>query len=309
MPYIDLHCDTLFAILTQNPTAEPRTIEKNLLHVDLQKLRASDCALQVFAIFTDASRAHALPHALSQAELFHRIVTAYPVFFDASQFPFAQGHAQRRIGALLSLEDAGVCESDPMLLRLFYRLGVRMMTLTWNHENSLAAPRGALGGLTKKGVAYLALAQELGILIDVSHLSDRGVYDVLERSRAPVIASHANARAICPHPRNLTDDMIRGIAATGGVIGLNLYPPFLSRDGDGSFDALLRHAAHVASVGGVDCLAIGSDFDGFDGNPHVPDAAALAALPDLLRRYGFSLAEAEAILWRNALRVLPLPRA
>ncbi len=306
--YLDLHCDTLSAMLFSRRAGVPCDIAANNLHIDFAKLMRGGCGLQVFALFVDtqASR-HPLCDILAQIDLFYQILDAHPDKFSRVQSggDFRRACAAGRIATALSLEDATVCEKDFSVLSVLHRLGVCAVSLTWNHENALAAPRGAASGLTDLGRDFVAYAQDLGVVVDVSHLSDRGVYDVLSCSRAPIIASHSNCRTLCPHPRNLTDDMIRKIAECGGVIGLNLYPPFLIQGADDAdFDAVCRHAKHLYRVGGEDCLALGTDFDGFGCNPSIPSAAALEELGARLIKCGLPSGAVEKLLWQNAWRVL-----
>ncbi len=308
MPYIDLHCDTLSALLFRKRAQENADLCENDLHIDLQKLRRAGCLLQTFALFcdTEASR-HPLSDCLAQIDLFYQSLSSHPdkLMQVTSASDLRRARALGRIGAMLSLEDAAICEHDFSVLSILCRLGVRMTTLTWNHENALAAPRASAKGLSALGRDFVSYAQSLGILIDLSHLSDRGVYDVLSMTKAPVLASHSNARTLCPHPRNLTDDMIRKIGNCGGVIGVNFYPPFLESDAQSaSWDAVCRHISHIAKVGGIGCVAIGSDFDGFGQNPEIPNAQAFAQLHAVLCRNGFSASDADGILWKNAWRVL-----
>ncbi len=308
MPYIDLHCDTLSALLFRSRAKERVDFSENDLHIDLKKLSRADCLLQTFALFcdTDASL-HPLTDCLAQIDLFRQLLACHPdkIVQVKSTADLRSARKQRRIGAMLSLEDATVCQADFSVLSVLHQLGVRMTTLTWNHQNALASPRGGGDGLTERGKDFVDYAQSLGVLIDLSHLSDRGVYDVLAMTKAPILASHSNARTLCRHPRNLTDDMIRKIGNCGGVIGVNLYPPFLDADAQSaSLDSVCRHIAHLHKVGGAGCVAIGSDFDGFGENPEIPDACALCGLRSALHRHGFSDTEADAVLWKNAYRIL-----
>ncbi len=306
--YLDLHCDTLSAMLFSRRAGTPDDIVANSLHIDFAKLARGRCGLQVFALFVNTQASlHPLCDILAQIELFYQTLDAHPDKFSHIQSggDFRRACAAGRIATALSLEDATVCEKDFSVLSVLRRLGVCMVSLTWNHENALAAPRGVAGGLTDLGRDFVAYAQNLGVVVDVSHLSDRGVYDILSLTKAPIIASHSNCRTLCPHPRNLTDDMIRKIAECGGVIGLNLYPPFLMQDADDAgFDAVCRHAMHLYRIGGEDCLALGTDFDGFGCNPSIPDASAMASLPDYLLKCGIPPSAIEKLLWKNAWRVL-----
>jgi membrane dipeptidase len=303
--YIDLHCDTLSALLFARRAGENPSISCNRFHIDLEKLLRGGCACQVFAIFVDAREsADPVFDALCQAALFQEIAQSSGFCAIRSAGEIRRACAAGVVGAILSIEDASFCARDLSVLSLFHRLGVRMASLTWNYENDLGAPRGAVGGLTARGLEFVEAANDLGILLDISHLSDRGAYDLLAASRDPVIASHSNARSVCPHARNLTDDLIRKLADRGGVIGLNCYPPFLSPDAqEASFDVLCHHARHLYKIGGEGCIALGSDFDGFGQNPLIPDACAFSHLGEALLRHGFTARQVDAILFENALRV------
>lgn len=162
-------------------------------------------------------------------------------------------------------------------------------------------------GLKPFGLDAVEAMNGLEILIDVSHLSDGGFWDVAKRSKKPFVASHSNARALSPHPRNLTDDMIRALADAGGVMGLNFAPKFLSVDAAGtksSIEQLCRLIEHVRRAGGIDCIAVGSDFDGIRGELEVADASRMPALFEGLRRRGFADGEIEKIAFQNARRVI-----
>jgi membrane dipeptidase len=153
-------------------------------------------------------------------------------------------------------------EQEVSYLRNFYRLGLRCIGLTHDVRNELGdgVRERSAGGLTHFGIKVVEECNRLGIVVDVSHLSDKGTEDVLTASTQPIIASHSNARALCPHPRNLTDDLIRGIAKAGGVVGFHALDPLISTKPNPSFDDLLRHIAHIAEVGGTDCIGIGPDL-------------------------------------------------
>ena len=168
---------------------------------------------------------------------------------------------------------------------------------------------GEENGLTDLGRELVREMEQLGMIIDVSHLSDRGFYEVLELTTKPFVASHSNARGLCPHPRNMTDEMIRRLGERGGCMGLNFYQEFL-RTGDsesegiqGGLEALVRHAKHIIHVGGGDVLGLGSDFDGIDTNPDIPDVTAMERIWERLHRAGFSQGQLDKIFHENVLRV------
>lgn len=223
-----------------------------------------------------------------------------------------------KMSALLTVEEGAVCKGEIEKLRKLYRFGVRMLTLTWNYPNELGWPNfsrdkspydpDTARGLTKRGREFVAEMEELGMIPDVSHLSDAGFYDVLEVTKKPFVASHSNARAVCPWVRNMTDDMIRKLSERGGVMGLNFCADFLEevpegQKNPGTIAAVVRHAKYIADVGGVDVLGLGSDFDGIDTHEELPGAQSMERLWDALKQSGFTEEELDRVFWKNVLRV------
>ncbi len=232
-----------------------------------------------------------------------------------------------RVSALLTIEEGGVLQGEISRLDQLREAGVRMMTVTWNYPNGLGYPnripegtekdfrnyyrfRPETGnGLTAFGKEAVSRMEELGILPDVSHLSDAGIFDVADVVKGPFVASHSNARALCGCSRNLTDDMIRIIAEHGGVIGLNFCPSFLvEADREEkcftSCEALARHARHIMNVGGREVLALGTDFDGIPKrNLETEDASEMPKLSEYMLSHGFSSSEVEDIFYRNVMRL------
>ena len=187
----------------------------------------------------------------------------------------------------------------------YYATGVRMIGLTWQGDHDFATSsvyRGSVG-LTALGRRAVQRMNELGIAVDVSHMSDRAVEDVLSLSKAPVFASHSNARALCDVRRNLTDDHIARIAKTGGIVGVNFYPPHLRKSGTATLQDVVRHIEHIRDVGGIESVGLGSDFDGIRHGPAgLESAAQLPALRRTLSERGFSQADIAAIFGGNFLR-------
>lgn len=215
-----------------------------------------------------------------------------------------------KIGVIFTGEDLGVIGSDMRKLDIVFQRGVRIATLTWNHENALGFPNSMKtqvmqSGLKPFGVEVVRRMNELGMIIDVSHLSDGGFWDVARISKKPFIATHSNSREITDHPRNLTDAMIRAIANSGGVIGLNFAPHFLSDRGDDTsrIRDMLRHIRHIRSVGGSDVLAIGTDFDGIHGHLEIDSPEKIPLLAQALIKCGMKETELEKMFYKNALRV------
>src|SRR5690606_993010 len=192
-------------------------------------------------------------------------------------------------------------------VEIFHRLGVRALGLTWNHRNELAdgcLDPEAGGGLTRFGREVVRACEARGWVLDVSHLSERGFWDLMETAQGPVIASHSNAHAVHPHPRNLRDEQLVALAQKGGVVGLNFYPGFLTHEARGTLQDLVRHAVHIAQVIGPEHLGLGSDFDGISQTPEdLPDVTALPRLTAALLEAGFSEEETRGILGGNFRRI------
>lgn len=319
----DLHCDTLSELRHAEKEGRPANFERNDLHIDLTRLEAGDYMLQCLAAFVNlGSGEDPLVTALEEIDIFKRIMAAYPdriapVYTAAD---IARNAAAGKISALLTVEEGGCCKGSLGVLRRLYELGVRMMTLTWNYDNQLAAsnvkaegpqlwpcPPDAEHGLTGTGLAFLAEMERLRMIVDVSHLSDRGFWDVVKHSTRPFAASHSNCRALAPHCRNLTDEMIRAMAERGCIAGLNYCTAFLDNQPDPalcrSTTALIaKHAARFKRVGGVQMIALGSDFDGIGGPLELDSCDKMPLLADALRKEGFTEDEVEGIFWRNARR-------
>ena len=303
MPFADLHCDTISRLLAGRRlglTAGLRQDDR--LHVDLMKLHASGAIVQNFALFVNLAKVEdPWQEVLTMADLYEEEMAknqdlACPVR------SFADLEAARRsgrVGCVLTVEEGGVCRGRLPLLRTLYRLGVRMLTLTWNHPNELAQPNGQPGGLTETGVAFLAEMEALGMIPDVSHLGDDGFWDVCRLAKKPFVASHSCCRALWDHRRNLTDDMIRAIADRGGVVGMNYYASFLGPYSTSRLEDVTRHLRHVVEVGGLSAAALGSDFDGIDCPLEWEHAGHLDRLTAALDQAGFTPEEIDAICWKN----------
>ena len=318
----DLHCDTLSELRKAEHAGRPKSFAQNDLHIDLEKLQKGDYLLQCFAAFVNLGDktpgADPLVTALEEIDQFKRIMAAYPekiapVYTAAD---IRRNAAAGKISGMLTIEEGACCKGSVGVLRRMYELGVRMMTLTWNHENELASPQRNPGGvlvpqtekgLTGKGFEFLAEMERMHMIVDVSHLSDKGFWDIARHGTRPFAASHSNCRALAPHCRNLTDEMIRVMAEKGGLVGLNYCSGFLDDQPRPelcrSTTALMaRHAAHFKQVGGIEIIGLGSDFDGIGGKLEMGDCSKLPLLADALRKEGFTEDEVEQIFFRNAQR-------
>lgn len=310
MPFADLHCDTISRLLHQQRAGQPTTLRQGEpLQVNLTKLRRSGYTLQNFALFVDLHAPQTLatsPWSELQAlarrywqEVQENRDWLHPVL---SARDLTRAQETGKLAAVLTVEEGGVCQGALSHLRTLYRLGVRMLTLSWNYENELAHPNGQQGGLTETGFAFLEEMEALGIIPDVSHLGDQGFWDVCRQAKRPFVASHSNCRALYPHRRNLTDEMLRALGDRGGLVGVNFYAGFLdggplARTGD-----ILRHLRHVIDVGGLDVVALGSDFDGIDTPVELGDAGTMERLTTALEQGGFTPREIDALCWGNVWR-------
>ena len=307
IPYFDAHCDTLSRCAR---TGEP--LRRNGGQLDLLRLRAFGRAAQVFAIFCDGGKAPAdglFAECARQRTLFARELAknadlAAPCRTAAEA---ERANATGRVAAFLSCEGGELLDCDPEKLDWAAEAGIRAVNLTWNRANALAGAHGdePERGLSARGRAFVRAAQRRDILIDVSHCSDAAFWDLLRVTEKPIIATHSNARALCAHTRNLTDDMARAIAETGGVVGLNLYAPFVAADAAAPLDALLRHVEHFAALCGETHLCLGADLDGCDtlagGFRGVQD---MPLLWRALRGRGWETPALENLFFNNLLRVL-----
>ncbi len=314
MKIVDMHCDTISEILAAEEQGEAVSLRENSLHIDLLRMRESNYLLQNFALFVDTAKTEdpwdkvCALHRVYCREMEQNSDLIAPVFCFED---IAKNEAAGKLSAMLTVEEGAVCRGELAKLRQLYDLGVRMLTLTWNHPNELGFPAkvgAGAGGLTEKGKEFVASMEELGMIVDVSHLSDAGFQDVLECTKKPFVASHSNARSVCSHTRNLTDGMIRALAERGGCMGLNFYSCFLEEPGaDGrllvTVESVVRHARHIVSVGGMEVLGLGTDFDGIDTNEALPGAQSMGILWEAMKRGGFKESELDRIFYGNVLRV------
>ena len=281
-------------------------------HVTAPRFRRSGVGVAVFAIFTEEYD-RSLPPQLRTLKM---IDMAYSFARENSSWiepatdtkSILRARKKGRIALVLSIENGIAIGKDLGLLRTFHRLGVRFMSLTWNYRNLLGdgviGSPGARRGLTALGRETLGEMERLGMIVDVSHLNERTFWQVMEATRKPVVATHSNAFSIRNHPRNLTDSQIRAISERGGFVGLNFCGSFLSDGEEASIRDVARHARHIAEVGGVRSLAIGSDFDGIETPPAgLEHIGKMGKLIGLFQKAGFSQAEIDAIAHRNFLRV------
>ena len=315
---VDAHIDTLLEIMV--PPARPIKVptprkfgeRSSKGHVDLPRLLESGVDLQIFAVYIQPEYKieRALHRALQVIDRFYKELHDHEdkmmLFTKVSDVREAE--KQGKIAAMLSIEGGEAVEADLGILRMLYRLGLRAMTLTWNERNQIADGAGegrTKGGLTNFGVELVKEMNNLGMVVDVSHLNDAGFFDVIETTTKPVIASHSNCRAICNHRRNLTDDMIKILADNGGVMGMNFSASFVDENKENAtLERVLDHVDHVVKVASVDHVGLGSDFDGIETTPKgLEDVTRMPYLTEGLLKRGYKEDDIRKILGENFLRV------
>lgn len=306
MKVVDFHCDVLYKLLLDD-TLTFQASKLGSLDVTYERLKASGTVLQTFAIYIPQSMNGRLEPILESLDRFHQfVISCENMVWVRTVKELDSCIRDGKIGALLSLEGVDGLNGQMSMLRILHQLGVRAAGLTWNHANWAAdgamEPRG--GGLTVKGRLFVEQCNNLGIIIDVSHLSDRAFWDIAELSSQPFIASHSNARAVCEHPRNLTDEQIAAIIKAQGLIGVTYVPWFISHAEAVTIDHLLHHIEHICELGGEHGVMLGSDFDGIDryivGLSHPGELYALQEA--LLKRY--TEQQVKQFMSENAIRFL-----
>ena len=328
MKVVDMHCDTIGEILKDHQNGGNMSILENSLHIDLQKMKKGDYLLQNFGLFVHLeSHANPFEYAMKLVDTFYTELEAHKdqIGIVKTWGDLEKNIAEGRMSAMLTLEEGGMCLGETALLRDFYRLGARMMTLTWNFQNQLGYPNrmelhegetyprflpDTEHGLTEKGIEFVQEMERLGMIIDISHLNDAGIWDVFRYTKKPFVASHSNARALASHPRNLTDDMIRALAERGGVAGINFCAAFLrDRDETGQEPThsycrdMVAHMKHMKKIGGIGCIGLGTDFDGIGSIVEMKDCSGMQMLAEEMENQGFTGSEIEAVFSKNVLRV------
>jgi len=307
MLILDAHCDTITTIMKSG-----EGLQKNNCHIDLTRLKEFDSYVQFFAAFI--SPEHARMGALRRTldiidKLYQEIdINKNDIMLCRNYMDITNAVNNGKIAAVLTIEGGEALEGSLPSLRMLYELGVRGITLTWNYRNQIAD--GVLdgisgGGLTPFGREVVGEMNRLGMLVDVSHLSEAGFWDVINLSKSPVIASHSNSKKLCSHARNLTDRQLLALKQIGGVTGLNLYPLFLNDSGKANIKDAVSHIEYIVSLTGEDTLGLGSDFDGIDCAPDGLEGVQFyPVLLNELLKLNYSEALVRKIAGDNFLRVI-----
>lgn len=310
---IDLHCDTLMKV------AKSGNLDENeKAHVSLRGLQEGGVALQCFAdfvptgIFPKPIRKVAVNMMFNKFYKNYQKMMAYhadTMFPVLSKADLDKCGKDGKIGVLLTIEDGGVLGEKIGNVEKYYNKGVRLVTLTWNHENAIGYPNSNEAEIMNKGLKpygkeVVKEMERLGMVVDVSHVSDGVFWDVAEMATKPFLASHSNSRAVCGHKRNMTDEMIKALADKGGVMGLNMAPEFVGAvEGITRLEDLVTQILHIRNVGGSDVLALGSDFDGIHGALDIAGPQDWGMLDAALKEAGLSEDELDKMWYANAERV------
>lgn len=300
----DAHCDTLMRCWE---TGE--SLLSNAGAVDLARLGAFGRSCQVFALFAQDSMDPAKGSeqiCREELDILLRAVSNHPdrIALCRSGADIRRANREGRVAALVSVEGAHSLGCSIETLRAAYAVGVRAVNITWNNANILSGSHceEPERGLSPEGRAFVAEMGRLGMLPDVSHLSDPGFWDVVEVSAVPVIASHSNSRAVCPNTRNLTDAQFTAIIKRQGIVGLNLCREFVGLGED--VDGLVAHLEHFLALGGEHTVALGGDLDGCGPIAGIPDCAHWPALWEALARRNYKESLLEDLFYNNLMRVV-----
>ena len=321
MSYIDLHCDTLLGAVERRANT----------FTDLQ-----DTSINLNRLYEQGVKAQFMAMFLPNAEYTKKFGDAFPEDDDklikkmvsvlkktveenpdkcalvTDHDTLCAANSEGKVGLFLTIEDGRSVHGKLDKIKKYYDYGVRLISLTWNFENCFGFPNSfeadtMTRGLKPFGKQAVEYMNDLGMIIDVSHLSDGGFWDVAKLSQKPFVASHSNARAMSAHPRNLDDDQIKALAKAGGVMGLNFCPFFLDKTLNpavSKIEDMVRHIMYIYNLGGEDILAVGTDFDGIGGELEIAQPGQMELLWTALKQAGLNESQIEKMKWQNALRVI-----
>ena len=287
----DTHCDTLCSIAVWGRAFAECAVTP-------ERMRAGNVGLQTFAMFAGSKGPAGTPYADGKKMIAAAHTLGVPIFGD--KLPETPPDYP---AGVLSIEGGEILEGRLDRLAEFDdEIHLRLIALTWNHENEIAHPaaKGPEGGLKPFGFELLKEMDRRGILADVSHLNEACFWDLIEHAKLPIVASHSNCRWLCDVPRNLKREQVQAIIDCHGYIGINFYSAFLVKEGEATLDDVLRHIDAICEMGGEDILGFGSDFDGIERWPEgLANPADFPNLIELLRQHGYTEAQLEKIAGMN----------
>ena len=303
---IDLHCDTIMQLLDHPDSGD---LYRNTWKIDIEKLQKAHSKVQDFALFINLGETND-PYGRYE-EMRNLCTTQIHLYGEHIQHVLSYQDVKSvyesgKIGALMSIEEGGVLGGDLDKLKQAYQDGVRLITLTWNYPNGLGEPHCGEQHkkLTPKGIEFVEAMQDLGIIVDCSHLNDAGTEQLGDILDVPFVASHSNAREVTAHTRNLPDNLIKLIANKGGVIGLNFAQSFLGTSPISRIEDIVKHGLYLINKGGENVVALGTDFDGIKPDTEIKDISEMYRLYDAFKEAGLSVEQCEKLFWKNADRLL-----
>jgi membrane dipeptidase len=308
MVILDAHCDTLIRVIDSE-----KTLCSNDCDLDIERMHKRGNYVQFFAAFIHPNyyRGNAMKRAIDLIDKFYRDCEECKgkVTVCCNHKDVLETINSKKVAAILAIEGGEALQGSLAALRAFYKLGVRSICLTWNHRNEIADGVGETiseGGLTNFGREVVEEMNKLGMLIDLSHISEKGFWDVMALTKEPVILSHSNSKTICNHRRNITDKQILALKNNGGVMGITLYPSFINEEGIIKISDIIKHIEHIISLVGENHVGIGTDYDqtkpildeGLDGIEFID-----SILEELLK-LNYPYSTVEKIASGNFLRVI-----
>lgn len=329
MKIIDMHCDTISELMGNNIS-----LRDNDLMIDLNKLKSSDYLLQCFAMFVPF-KSRNNEENYSPYEVCNQMMDRYDEQINKNSDIIGKvlkyqdiidNLNNNKLSSLLTIEEGGVLEGKIENLIHFYNHGVRMICLNWNFQNEIASPNidylkldrsvrdfdfyslkpNTTDGLTPFGIEVVKKMNELGIIVDCSHMGDKGFYDCIKYSTKPIVCSHSCSRTVCGAVRNMTDDMLFKLKENNGVVGINFCHDFVTEsDTLATIEDVIKHIDYIKNLIGIDYIGLGSDFDGISNkNIELKDATMMPKLLQSLSNHGYSDEEIEKIAYKNVLRVM-----
>ena len=303
---VDGHCDTIQVALDRN-----MDLEEGSLSFNLKQAMQKAPILQMTAAYISPKYEKSFQRACDIINHFERQIKKYPeeLLQVKTKEDILTVEQEKKIGCLLTIENGRAIEDKLENIEYFYKKGVKVMSITWNEDNLLGC--GALtkqdNGLTEYGKQYVQKLNEKKMIVDVSHSSEKTFWDTIKINERPSIATHSCCYSLCQHPRNLKDEQIKQIARNNGIVGICYCTNFLSETGIAGTKEIAEHIAHIANLVGVDCVGLGSDFDGLDENEIPTDLKNIGQIENLiqeLKKIGFHEDEMEKIMGKNWVRVL-----
>ncbi len=303
---IDGHIDTVLNMFDSNYNFTSYNPD---FHVDLPRLKKMKIGIEIFAVYVEEKYKpyYAVERTIQLIDKFYQLLdSSNEIEIIKDYEDINRLSNSNKIGAILAIE-GGDGVFDLSALRTFYKLGVRLITLTWNNRNHIAdgvSESQTGGGLTKYGKNMVREMNKIGMIVDVSHISPGGFWDTIKICNKCPVASHSNAKTICNVPRNLADEQIIALAEKDGIIGINFCPSFLNKSGNADIKDVIKHINYIKGLVGIDYIGLGTDFDGIKNTPTgLNDISDIFKLKKELKKNGFSAKDIAKLFQKNWLRI------